>query len=60
MFFLQGSSSRAPEEYLNFLLCEKFGWTFDELAAQPEEFISSMLLVMNTINKVRNKKIKES
>lgn len=59
MFFLQGSSSRAPEEYLNFLLCEKFGWTFDELASQPEEFVETMIVVMNMVNKMRNKRLKE-
>jgi len=51
--FLQGASSEPPEEYLNYLLCSKFGWTYNELMNQPAEFVRKMIIIMNTEEKTR-------
>jgi hypothetical protein len=44
--------SEPPEEYLNYLLCSKFGWTYDELQKQPASFVSEMLIIMNAEKKI--------
>jgi hypothetical protein len=60
MFYLQGSSSQAPNQYIDFILCEKFGWTFEELYSQPRGFIEEMITVMGIVNKVRNKRLRDN
>ena len=57
MFFLGGSSTETPSEYINFILCEKFGWTFQDLASQPASFIQDILTVLEVVNKLREKEL---
>jgi hypothetical protein len=51
--FLQGVKSSPPEEYLNYLLCVKFGWDYEQLMKQPANFIRNMLLIMSTEEKIK-------
>ena len=52
--FFQGITKEAPNEYVSYLLCEKFGWTYQELMSQPTDFIDGLLLTMNIEKKSRN------
>lgn len=55
MFFFEGVTTRPPLEYLEFLLCKEFGWTWQDLRSQPRQFISDMLEVMAIKSKLDRK-----
>ena len=55
VFYLQGVSTAVPPEYLNFVLCREFGWTYEQLMSQPADFVESMLMILNVERKHRNK-----
>lgn len=56
MFYFQGVVSQAPNEFINYKLCEKFNWTYQELMSQPVSFIESILRIMEIENKLKNAK----
>jgi len=45
--FFNGNSKKSPTAYIKYKLCEKFGWTEQELLSQSSEFVNEMLEVMN-------------
>ena len=50
VLFLQGVESEPPDEYINYLLCEKFGI---EIMNQPASFVEGLLLVMSIKKKAQ-------
>jgi hypothetical protein len=55
VFFFEGVTRQPPIEYLEFLLCERFGWTWQDINNQPREFINNMLEVMAIKSKIDRK-----
>lgn len=52
--FFQGSSTEAPIDYVNYVLCKTFGWTYNELMKQPADFVEKMLNIIKIENKFKN------
>lgn len=52
--FFQGSSTEAPLEYINYILCKTFNWTYEELMKQPADFIEKMLSIIKIENSTKN------
>ena len=44
------------DEYANYLLCERFGWAYDELMSQPSFFVRQMIDIMGIREKFYIKK----
>jgi len=53
--FYNNVSKETPTVYIKYKLCEKFGWTEQELSSQSYSFISEIIEVMN-MEAVFNKK----
>jgi len=47
-----------PFSYLEYKLCEKFGWTLQELDSQPYENIDAFMKIMNIEGQFEQRKIK--
>lgn len=45
-----------PEEYKDFLLCDRFGWTPEELNRQSAADILSFFTMMDVENRVERKR----
>lgn len=56
MFFLEGVTTEAPTEYLNYMLCRELGWTYRELMEQPRGFVQEMIEVMGITKKIETRK----
>lgn len=56
VFFIEGVNTQAPIEYIQYLLCKEFGWTYQELMEQPTDFVENILTVMSIVNKKKNGK----
>lgn len=50
----QGASSKVPVEYVNYILCKTFGWTYEELLKQPSDFVEQMIDIIKLENKLKN------
>jgi hypothetical protein len=46
----------APPEYIDLLLCERFGWTPDELYSSDSEMIEKFLIMWSVEQKVKKAK----
>jgi len=55
-FSFRGVIKETPDEYLNYLLCKTFKWTYEELMSQPASFIEDLLFVMGTEGKEARKR----
>lgn len=53
MFYLQGVSDEAPEEYVNYLLMKELGWTWRELMETPRSVVERLLIISTIHHKVR-------
>jgi len=43
---LEGTADKIPPEYVMFRLCEKFGWTEEQILSSSFNFINSILRIM--------------
>jgi len=43
---LEGTAEKVPTEYIMYKLCEKFGWTEQEILNSSFNFINSILKIM--------------
>jgi hypothetical protein len=53
---LQNVSTDPPKELIMYRLAEKFGWTYEQIIEQPNEFIERMITIMSIENKKKNDK----
>lgn len=53
------SSTKAPPEYIDYILCKTFGWTPQELDAQDNNRINTFLQIMNLEAEEKERKQKK-
>jgi len=57
--FLSGDKdARAPEEYIDYVLCKTFGWTPEQLERQDSQKIEEFLLIINLEREVQDDEIR--
>lgn len=56
MFFLEGATSRAPDELVNMLMCKEMGWTYDQLMATPQEVVEDFFMISATLRQFAAKR----
>lgn len=45
--FFTETTKKVPDEYIEYILCKEFGWTYQELMSQPADFVERLLLIRN-------------
>lgn len=50
---MKGVNTDAPDQYINYILCKEFGWSFKDLYEQPKSFVDEMIAIIGIVNKVK-------
>lgn len=53
---VRGYTDNAPIEYMEMIICREFGWTYDELEAQPADRIQQVMAFLSIEGKEQKRR----